>query len=197
MNKITENMINKLPDVLKTKNIIELYEFLGNEFEKIENLIENNKYYSVVSKIKGTTLDGYGQQYLIYRDNFNDDNYKKAIYIEQMKRNFIPTLDKFISIINDVTGYKLVIKEGWKESEKAKLYLTLTIPQGFDENLLFDLDKLYSSGVELDITKLREAFKPKQVIGLHNYTGHRTINRRWIAFSKEEEEENEQQNNKF
>lgn len=179
MDKSFDRMWARLPDVLKSDDIKKLFIGLGSIFDLLEKEQEPYIYTEVLSKLSGEMLDKYGFSYGVPRRNLSDKSYINKILIERAKSEFIPTLDNFINIIKKVTGYRVDVTEGWNLpiEQKAMLKLLVTIPVHSDRDLIFDLDRLYSCGVKTEYELKQEKNVVFEVIGEHNITGIRNLNK--------------------
>lgn len=192
MSKSFERMWGRLPETLQSESVEKLYTALSKIFDELEEKEKPYIYTSILTELKGKMLDVYGESYSVSRDGKNDENYRIKIKIEWLKNSFVPTLDNFINIIKEVTGYDVAIVEGWNltEPKKALLNVELTIPSGADTDLLFDLDQLYSCGVKINFKTAQENYTPFEIIGEHKDNGlikiYNTFDRNVIPKSKEE-----------
>lgn len=177
-----ERMWSRLPDVLKSDDLKKLYIALGSIFDLLEKEQEPYIYTEVLDKLSGEMLDNYGISYGVNRGNLVDEGYKNKIRIEEAKNNFIPTLNPYIELIKLVTGYRVEAVEGWNLNppQKALMKLFITIPAGSDTDLLFDLDSIYSCGVKTIWEVSQESYIPYELIGEHNKTGIRNINKDYL-----------------
>ena len=192
MSKSFERMWGRLPETLQSESVEKLYTALSKIFDELEEKEKPYIYTSILTELKGKMLDVYGESYSVSRDGKNDENYRIKIKIEWLKNSFVPTLDNFINIIKEVTGYDVAIVEGWNlaEPKKALLNVELTIPSGADTDLLFDLDQLYSCGVKINFKTAQENYTPFEIIGEHKDNGlikiYNTFDRNVIPKNKEE-----------
>lgn len=177
-----ERMWSRLPDVLKSEDIKKLYMASGEIFDLLEVEQQPYIYTEVLSELKGDMLDKYGMSYGVHRGNLIDEGYVNKIKIERAKSDFIPTLNNFIDIIKFVTGYRVEAYEGWllNPPEKALMKLKITIPAGSNRDLLLDLDSLYSCGDKTIWEVRQESYIPLELIGEHNKTGIKNINKEYI-----------------
>ena len=192
MSKSFERMWGRLPETLQSESVEKLYTALSKIFDELEEKEKPYIYTSILTELKGKMLDVYGESYSVSRDGKNDENYRIKIKMEWLKNSFVPTLDNFINIIKEVTGYDVAIVEGWNlaEPKKALLNVELTIPSGTDTDLLFDLDQLYSCGVKINFNIAQENYTPFEIIGEHKDNGlikiYNTFDRNVIPKNKEE-----------
>ena len=192
MRKSFERMWNRLPETLQSESVEKLYTALSKIFDELEEKEKPYIYTEILSKLNGKMLDIYGESYSVSRDGKDDDNYKIKIKIKWLQDSFVPTLDNFINIIKEATGYEVVIVEGWnlEEPKKALLNVELTIPPGADTDLLFDLYQLYSCGVRINFKTAQENYTPFEIIGEHKDNGlikiYNTYDRNVIPKNKEE-----------
>lgn len=172
-----ERMWARLPDTLKSESIKKFYSSIADILDYYEQKQEPYIYTRVISELKSGMLDIYGAQFGVFRNDLNDDAYKRKINIEKSKQNFVPTWNNFIGIVKYITGYEVYGMEGWRldPPQNAVLNLEITIPAGSDQDLLFDLDKLYSCGVRIDWIVRQESYIPLELIGPHNYMGTKHI----------------------
>ncbi len=193
MSKSFERMWGRLPETLQSESVEKLYTALSKIFDELEEKEKPYIYTSILTELKGKMLDVYGESYSVSRDGKNDENYRIKIKTEWLKNSFVPTLDNFINIIKEVTGYEVVIVEGWnlEEPKKALLNVELTIPSGADTDLLFDLDQLYSCGVRINFKTAQENYTPFEIIGEHKDNGlikiYNTYDRNVIQKESKEE----------
>lgn len=193
MSKSFERMWGRLPETLQSESVEKLYTALSKIFDELEEKEKPYIYTSILTELKGKMLDVYGESYSVSRDGKNDENYRIKIKTEWLKNSFVPTLDNFINIIKEVTGYEVVIVEGWnlEEPKKALLNVELTIPSGADTDLLFDLDQLYSCGVRINFKTAQENYTPFEIIGEHKDNGlikiYNTYDRNIIQKESKEE----------
>lgn len=175
-----ERMWAMLPDSLKSEDIKKIYMVVGKIFDELEEKEKPYIYTEVINELYGDMLDQYGNSFLVYREQRDDEAYKRRIEIENRKLSFVPLLDNFIKLIKDITGYRVDIVEGWQleNPQKALLNIDIVIPAGDDPTLLFDLDKIYSCGVKINWKVQQEEFYPWQLIGSHNNTGIRNLYKR-------------------
>ncbi|HBJ79720.1 MULTISPECIES: hypothetical protein [Fusobacterium] len=175
-----DRMWGMLPETLQSERIKKVYTVIGKIFDELEAKERPYVYTEVLSKLSGDMLDQYGNSFLVYREQRDDESYKRRIEIENRKLSFVPLLDNFIDLIKDITGYRVDITEGWKleKPQKALLDVDIVIPAGDDPTLLFDLDKIYSSGIKINWKIQQEEFYPWQLVGHHNNTGIRNLHRR-------------------
>ncbi|MEE0138827.1 hypothetical protein, partial [Fusobacterium ulcerans] len=173
MSKSFERMWGRLPETLQSESVEKLYTALSKIFDELEEKEKPCIYTTILTELKGKMLDVYGESYSVSRDGKNDENYRIKIKMEWLKNSFVPTLDNFINIIKEVTGYDVAIVEGWNltEPKKALLNVELTIPSGADTDLLFDLDQLYSCGVKINFKTAQENYTPFEIIGEHKDSG--------------------------
>ncbi|MGL6100037.1 MAG: hypothetical protein ACRC0G_10485 [Fusobacteriaceae bacterium] len=144
-------MWSKLPECLQSDDIKKYYMGISEIFDMLEREQVKDVYTSVLSKLKGKALDRFGECYGIKRKENSDVVYRSLILIETAKNKFVPTIDNYAKLINDVTGYSVTISEGWSlvPSEKALLKVFVTVAEGFDYDFFKELDNLYSCGAKL------------------------------------------------
>lgn len=164
-------MFDKLPTILQTKNNELYYRALADIFANVENEIEKLELIHLIDSAFGSELDDIGSRILVFREGLNDEQYKRRIRLELYTIDFVPLMDNFIDLIQNVLLFTPTITEGWKDGRNAELDVVLRIPPGETEAIFTDLDRVYSAGVKLNITTFQQAYAIYKDVAQYDETG--------------------------
>ena len=176
-----EKLIQYLPDVYKKTNNLYFLQGISKQFDILEAQLESLNKTWLIDYAEEGYLDVIGGNIGIYRAYLQtDDIYRRRIKIAMYNLYFVPTLNNFIYLIEKIIGYQaLNIKEGWNLQapfkESAVLQVEVVVPAGETQELLTDMEKIYSAGVRVDWKEQQEVFAIYEMFGEINNTGLQDI----------------------
>lgn len=164
-------MYEKLPTVMQKENNELYYKALADVFANVETEIEKLELINLIDYATGTELDDIGSRVGVFREGYDDEQYRRRIRLQLNTLDFVPLLDNFIDLIQNVLLFTPTISEGWKNGRNAELDVVLRIPPGETQAIFTDLDRIYSAGVKLNITTFQQGYAIYKDIAEYDETG--------------------------
>ena len=171
-----ERLISYLPSVYQKTNNLKLMEIIASAFDTFDSDLESINKMWLLTEATGSYLDVLGKNIGVYRTyNQSDDIFRRRIKVAMYNLYFVPILNNFYTIIEDIMGYSaLSIVEGWnytENPESARIQAQVVVPAGETQDLLNNLENIYSAGVKLDWSQYQETYAVYESFGEINNTG--------------------------
>jgi len=171
-----EKLISYLPSIYQKNNNLKLMQTIASAFNNFDSDLESINKMWLLTEATGSYLDVLGKNIGIYRAyNQSDDIFRRRIKVAMYNLYFVPILNNFYTIIEDIMGYSaLSIVEGWnytENPESARIQAQVVVPAGETQDLLNNLENIYSAGVKLDWSQFQETYAVYESFGDLNNTG--------------------------
>ena len=171
-----EKLISYLPSIYQKNNNLKLLQIMASAFDIFDSDLESINKMWLLTEATGSYLDVLGKNIGIYRAyNQSDDIFRRRIKVAMYNLYFVPTLNNFYTIIEDIMGYSaLSVVEGWnytENPESARIQAQVVVPAGETKDLLVSLEDIYSAGVKLDWSQFQETYAVYESFGDLNNTG--------------------------
>ena len=171
-----EKLISYLPSIYQKNNNLKLMQTIANAFNNFDSDLESINKMWLLTEATGSYLDVLGKNIGIYRAyNQSDDIFRRRIKAAMYNLYFVPILNNFYTIIEDIMGYSaLSILEGWnytENPESARIGVEVVVPAGETQDLLGSLEDIYSAGIKLDWSQFQETYAVYESFGDLNNTG--------------------------
>ena len=171
-----EKLISYLPSIYQKTNNLKLMQTIASAFDTFDSDLESINKMWLLTEATGSYLDVLGKNIGIYRTyNQSDDIFRRRIKVAMYNLYFVPILNNFYTIIEDIMGYSaLSVVEGWnytENPESARIQAQVVVPAGETQDLLVSLEDIYSAGVKLDWSQFQETYAVYESFGDLNNTG--------------------------
>ena len=171
-----ETLISYLPSIYQKTNNLKLMQTIASAFDNFDSDLESINKMWLIIEATGSYLDVLGKNIGIYRAyNQSDDIFRRRIKVAMYNLYFVPILNNFYTIIEDIMGYSaLSIVEGWnytENPESARIKAQVVVPAGETQDLLNNLENIYSAGVKVDWSQYQETYAVYESFGDLNNTG--------------------------
>ena len=171
-----EKLISYLPSIYQKTNNLKLMQTIASVFDTFDYDLESINKMWLLTEATGSYLDILGKNIGVYRTyNQSDDIFRRRIKVAMYNLYFVPILNNFYTIIEDIMGYSaLSIVEGWnytENPESARIQAQVVVPAGETQDLLNNLENIYSAGVKLDWSQYQETYAVYESFGEINNTG--------------------------
>ena len=171
-----EKLISYLPSIYQKTNNLKLMQTIASVFNNFDSDLESIKKMWLLTEATGSYLDVLGKNIGIYRAyNQSDDIFRRRIKVAMYNLYFVPILNNFYTIIEDIMGYSaLSVVEGWnytENPESARIGVEVVVPAGETQDLLNNLENIYSAGVKVDWSQYQETYAVYESFGDLNNTG--------------------------
>jgi hypothetical protein len=171
-----EKLISYLPSIYQKTNNLKLLQTIASAFNNFDSDLESINKMWLITEATGSYLDVLGKNIGIYRAyNQSDDIFRRRIKVAMYNLYFVPILNNFYTIIEDIMGYSaLSVVEGWnytENPESARIKAQVVVPAGETQDLLNNLEYIYSAGVKLDWSQFQETYAVYESFGDLNNTG--------------------------
>ena len=171
-----EKLISYLPSIYQKTNNLKLMQSIAILFDKFDEDLASIDKMWLLTEATGLYLDVLGKNIGIYRAyNQSDDIFRRRIKVAMYNLYFVPILNNFYTIIEDIMGYSaLSIVEGWnytENPESARIKAQVVVPAGETQDLLNNLEYIYSAGVKVDWSQFQETYAVYESFGDLNNTG--------------------------
>ena len=171
-----EKLISYLPSVYQKTNNLKLMQTIASAFDNFDSDLESINKMWLLTEATGSYLDVLGKNIGIYRAyGQSDDIFRRRIKVAMYNLYFVPILNNFYTIIEDIMGYSaLSVVEGWnytENPESARIKAQVVVPAGETQDLLVSLEDIYSAGVKLDWSQYQETYAVYESFGDLNNTG--------------------------
>lgn len=171
-----EKLISYLPSIYQKTNNLKLLKTIASAFDTFDSDLESINKMWLLTEATGNYLDVLGKNIGIYRAyNQSDDIFRRRIKVAMYNLYFVTTLNNFYTIIEDIMGYSaLSVVEGWnytENTESARIGVQVVVPAGETQDLLNNLENIYSAGVKIDWSQFQETYAVYESFGYLNNTG--------------------------
>ena len=171
-----EKLISYLPSIYQKTNNLKLMQIIASAFNNFDSDLESINKMWLLTEATGSYLDVLGKNIGIYRTyNQSDDIFRRRIKVAMYNLYFVPILNNFYTIIEDIMGYSaLSVVEGWnytENPESARIKAQVVVPAGETQDLLNNLENIYSAGVKVDWSQYQETYAVYESFGDLNNTG--------------------------
>lgn len=171
-----EKLISYLPSIYQKTNNLKLMKIISNAFDNFDTQLESIDNMWLLSEAAGNYLDVLGKNIGIYRTyNQSDDIFRRRIKVAMYNLYFVPILNNFYTIIEDIMGYSAIsIIEGWnytENPESGRIKAQVVVPAEETQDLLENLENIYSAGVKVDWSQYQETYAVYESFGDLNNTG--------------------------
>jgi len=175
-----DDMIAKLPAVMRQTNVKAFYTAIGNMMDKFDTFLETYDSVHLVDSATGKWLDNLGKLVSVERNALNDEDYRAKIKLEFYRYYYVPTMDNLLALIKEFSGvYPNVITTQNEDftHETASYTMEYDFNPGFDIDIFDDLDKFVGGGVRL-INDIKFIYYSKKFIVGTTVAGRGMIKRR-------------------
>jgi hypothetical protein len=171
-----EKLISYLPSIYQKTNNLKLLQTIASAFDTFDSDLETINKMWLLTEATALYLDVLGKNIGIYRTyNQSDDIFRRRIKVAMYNLYFVPILNNFYTIIEDIMGYSAIsVVEGWnytENPESARIGVQVVVPAGETQDLLNNLENIYSAGVKLDWSQYQETYAVYESFGDLNNTG--------------------------
>ena len=177
---IYDNMVAKLPAVMRQENVLKYYAAIAELLEHFDSQLEIFKNVHLVDSATGIWLDELGKLVNVFRDGDTDNDYRARISFEFFRYYYAPTLTNLLAFTLQFSGFYPSAIEGinfgvgtepaylkfifgyakvWDDYITTKWddHLTKTWDQlgyvfnpDFDPTIIENLDRIAGAGVKLE-----------------------------------------------
>ena len=171
-----EKLISYLPSIYQKDNNLKLIQTIASAFDTFDSDLESINKMWLITEATGLYLDVLGKNIGIYRAyNQSDDIFRRRIKVAMYNLYFVPILNNFYTLIKDIMGYSAIsVVEGWNYTvnpESARIKAQVVVPAGETQDLLNNLENIYSAGVKVDWSQYQETYAVYESFGDLNNTG--------------------------
>ena len=171
-----EKLISYLPSIYQKTNNLKLMQTIASAFDTFDSDLESINKMWLIIEATGSYLDVLGKNIGIHRAyNQSDDIFRRRIKVAMYNLYFVPILNNFYTIIEDIMGYSaLSVVEGWnytENPESARIKAQVVVPAGETQDFLNNLENIYSAGVKVDWSQYQETYAVYESFGDLNNTG--------------------------
>jgi hypothetical protein len=102
---IYDDMIEKLPSVMRQENVLKYYSAISELFEDFDNQLVIFENVHLIKSATGEWLDKLGTYVQVARNGNNDEDYRARISFEYFRFYFAPTLTNLLTFVKQFSGF--------------------------------------------------------------------------------------------
>jgi hypothetical protein len=177
-----DDMIKKLPAVMKQTNVKLFYKSVGAMMDDFDELLVTYESIHLVDSATGTWLDNLGKLVGEERAFDSDEDYRARIKLEFYRYYYVPTLDKLLTLIKKFAGVypdSVATQNEDTVNEKAAITMSYDFSPSFDVAIFDDMDKLAGGGIKL-INDIQFIYYSKKFISGTATAGRSLLKRRSV-----------------